>query len=134
VLAPGNISHTYVVGTLDMSQSVSTGPVATDATRAAGPNASHASSMSPTTNPAFTGLLVATAAAAASGTQLFTCQGTNFVPGCRIWIDNIERSTTFGSATSLTTTVNKKAEAGVWNVDVKLGGVAVPSTRTFTWT
>ena len=136
VLAPGNITHTYVVGTLDMSRTVSCGPAQTAATIVAGPNATHASSMTPVfaNNPALASITPTTAAKASTGTQLITCTGTNFTPCCRIWVDYQERSTTFVSATSLTTTVNKNPNAGVWNVDVKLGGVAVPSTRTFTWT
>ena len=134
VLAPGNINYTYVVGTLDMSQSVSDGPVATQATRDAGPNATHASTMSPTTNPALASISPTTLASASSGTQVITCTGTNFVPGCRIWHDNVEQTTTFVSATSLTATVKKRPNPGAVLVDVKLGGVAVPSSRTFTWT
>ena len=97
------------------------------------PNAQHASSLSPVTNPTLASI-TPTTAAKGTGTQLITCTGTGFTQGCRIWVDNQERPTTFASATSLTTTVNKNPNAGVWNVDVKLGGVAVPSTRTFTWT
>ena len=62
------------------------------------------------------------------------CTGTGFVQGCRIWVDNREQTTTYVSATSLTATIAKKALAGTQSVDVKLGGVAVPSTRTITWT
>jgi hypothetical protein len=114
---------------------VGTGPVYTpDPLKVFNPNASHASSMSPATNPALASITPTTAVSAASGTQLITCTGTNFTPGCRIWVDNVERTTTYVSATSLTTTVPKKSSAGPWLVDVKLGGVAVPSTRTFTWT
>jgi len=135
VLAPGNIVHTYPGAiTLDMSRTASTGPVVnTQALRDAGPNATHASSMSPVTNPAFASLTVGSSVSG-TGTTLLTCTGTNFVPGCRIWVNNVEQSTTYVSATSLTATINKKREAGTWNVDVKLGGVAVPSTRTITWT
>jgi hypothetical protein len=134
VIAPGNITYTYIGGvTLDMSRTASCGPVQTATTIAAGPNATHASSMSPATNPALASI-TPTTAVKGTGTQLITCTGTAYTPGCRIWVDNQERSTTFVSATSLTTTVNKPPNAGVWNVDVKLGGVAVPSTRTFTWT
>jgi hypothetical protein len=97
------------------------------------PNAQHASSLSPVTNPTLASI-TPTTAVKGTGTQLITCTGTGFTQGCRIWVDNQERTTTFVSATSLTTTVNKNPNAGVWNVDVKLGGVAVPSTRTFTWT
>jgi hypothetical protein len=135
VLAPGNISHTYIVGTLDMSRTDSCGPVQTAASIAAGPNGTHASTMSPAyaSNPAFASLTVGSAVSGA-GTTLLTCTGTNFTPGCRIWVNNVEQTTTFASATSLTATINKKREAGTWPVDVKLGGVAVPATRTITWT
>jgi hypothetical protein len=97
------------------------------------PNQSHASSLSPATNPTFASLTVGSAVSGA-GTTLLTCTGTGFVQGCRIWVNNSEQTTTYVSATSLTATINKKREAGTWPVDVKLGGVAVPSTRTITWT
>ena len=97
------------------------------------PNQQHASSLSPATNPTLASLTPATAASG-TGTQGLTVPGTGFVPGCRIWVNNQERSTTFISATSLSTTFNKSTGPGTWPVDVKLGGVAVPSTRTFTWT
>jgi hypothetical protein len=138
VTNPGNISHTYVVGTMDTSKAYSTGltlptPSSANAGVPVNPNASHASSLSPTTNPAFASLTVGSAVSGA-GTTLLTCTGTAFVPGCRIWVNNVEQTTTFVSATSITATINKKREAGTWPVDVKLGGVAVPSTRTITWT
>lgn len=97
------------------------------------PNQTHASTLSPATNPAFASLTVGSAVSGA-GTTLLTCTGTAFVPGCRIWVNNVEQTTTYVSATSLTSTINKKREAGTWPVDVKLGGVPVPSTRTITWT
>src|SRR6187402_1394842 len=50
VTAPGSISYTYpVAGAIQTTQSVSCGPVQTAATLAAGPNASHPSTLSPTT-------------------------------------------------------------------------------------
>jgi len=97
------------------------------------PNRDHASSMSPTTNPTLTAALQAPTTSG-TGTATLTCTGTGFTPGCRIWVNNQERNTTFVSATSLTATVPKSPDAGAWAVDVKQGGVAVPSTRTFTWT
>ena len=112
---------------------VSTGPVLTAASIAAGPNASHASTLSPTTNPALASVAVGSSVSG-TGTTLLTCTGTNFVQGCKIWVNNVEKPTTWASATSLTSTIDKKREAGTWPVDVKLGGVAVPSTRTLTWT
>ena len=97
------------------------------------PNQQHASSMSPATNPTLASLTPATAAKG-TGTQGLTVTGTNFTPGCRIWVDNQERPTTFISATSMSTSFPKNPNAGVWTVDVKLGGTPVASTRTFTWT
>jgi len=97
------------------------------------PNAQHASSLSPTTNPALTAALQAPTTSGA-GTAVLTCTGTAFTPGCRIWVDGVEKTTTFVSATSLTATIAKKPTPGTWSVDVKLGGVAVPSTKTITWT
>jgi hypothetical protein len=98
------------------------------------PNQQHASSLSPATNPTLTSLTPSTATAAASGTQGLTVTGTGFVPGCRIWVNNVERPTTFISATSMSTTFPKSNAAAVWPVDVKLGGVPVLTTRNFTWT
>jgi hypothetical protein len=98
------------------------------------PNQQHASSMTPATAAALASITPTTAAKAASGTQLITCTGTNFTPTCRIWVNNQERTTTYVSATSLTATVPKSPDAGIWAVDVKQGGIAVPSTRNFTWT
>ena len=118
------------VGALQWVASV--GPVATQATRDAGPNATHASSMTPTTFPALSSL-TPTTAASGTGTQLITCTGTNFTPGCRIWVDNVERTTTFTSATSIATTVPKKNNAGPWAVKVGLGG-GFTAPQTFTWT
>jgi UDP-N-acetylglucosamine enolpyruvyl transferase len=112
---------------------VSTGPVLTAALIAAGPNATHASTLNPAVNPALASVAVGSSVSGA-GTTLLTCTGTNFVQGCRIWVNNVEKTTTFASATSLTATIDKKREAGTWPVDVKLGGVPVPSTRTITWT
>jgi hypothetical protein len=99
------------------------------------PNQQHASSLTPAigSNPTLASLTPATAASG-SGTQGLTVTGTNFTPGCRIWVNNQERPTTFVSATSLSTTFPKSGSAGTWTVDVKLGGVAVPSSKTFTWT
>ena len=99
------------------------------------PNSQHASSLSPAygSNPTLTSVTPITAASGA-GTQLFTVTGTNFTPGCRIWLNNQERTTTFVSATSLTATVNKSTSPGTWTVNVRLGGVPVPSQQTFTWT
>ncbi len=97
------------------------------------PNQLHASSMNPATNPALASITPTTTVSGA-GTQLLTCTGTNFVAGCRIVVNGVQRDTTFVSATSLTATVPKRPNAGTWPVQVFLGGVAVPATQTWTFT
>jgi hypothetical protein len=116
------------------TQMFSCGPASTAAVKAAGPNSSHASTLSPQTNPALVSISPTTLASASSGTQVITCTGTGFVPGCRIWHDNVEQTTTFGSATTLTATVKKKPNPGAVLVSVKLGGTIMGATPTFTWT
>jgi hypothetical protein len=74
---------------------VSCGPVLTAASILAGPNASHASSLSPVTNPAFASLTVGSAVSGA-GTTLLTCTGTNFTQGCKIWVNNVEQTVADG--------------------------------------
>jgi hypothetical protein len=135
VAAPGNITHTYPGAvTFDTLKTFSCGPNATAATLAAGPNATHASSMSPVTNPALASISPTTLASATTGTQLITCTGTGFTNQCRVWHDNTEQTTTFVSATSITALVKKKPHAGAVPVVVKLGGVQMGVTATFTWT
>jgi hypothetical protein len=102
--------------------------------RTTSPNQDHASTMSPAVNPALVSIAPTTLAAAPTGTQLITCTGTGFVPGCRIWHDNVEQTTTFVSATSITATVKKRPSAGVAPVVVKLGGVPMGVVANFTWT
>jgi hypothetical protein len=76
-----------------------------------------------------------TLASASSGTQLITATGTAFVPGCRIWHNGVEQTTTYVSATSLTATVKKLSyPQAVTPVVVKLGGVQVGATTNFAWT
>jgi hypothetical protein len=121
------------VGQLKWVSSV--GPNATQATRDAGPNQGHASSMTPATFPALASMTPTPSAVSGAGTQLLTLTGTNFTPACRIWADNIERTTTFGSATTLTATVPKKATAGgtPWVIKVGLGG-SFTAPLSLAWT
>jgi hypothetical protein len=98
------------------------------------PNATHASSMSPITNPALVSIAPATLAAALTGTQVITATGTNFKPGCRIWHDGFEQDTTYTNATTISATVKKRTSAGVAPVVVKLGGVQMGVVANFTWT
>jgi len=124
VVAPGSRVEAPTVSFSDLGNYTTT------------PNAQHASSMSPVTNPTLTTLTPSTAVSAATGTQGLTLTGTGFTQGCRIWVNNQERPTTFVSATSLSTTFPKSGSSAgaVWRVEVKLGGVAVPGTQNFTWT
>jgi hypothetical protein len=133
VLAPGNISYTYVVGTLDMSRTASVGPAATAASIAAGPNASHASTLSGSAVP------TTSAASGASnvsgvGTTLLTVTGTNFNRSSVVYINGIAQTTNYASATSLTVTnAPKRATAGTLPVTVVNGVGGTPSNAT-NWT
>jgi hypothetical protein len=134
VLAPGNISHTYPVGTLDMSQSVSTGPVATQATRDAGPNASHASYLTAATTPTITGAPSPNNTASGSGTVTMTLTGTGYTRASVVYIDGVAQNTNYVSATSLTVTnAPKRATAGTRSVTVVNGVGGTPSAAS-TWT
>jgi hypothetical protein len=98
------------------------------------PNRDHASSLSPATAPTFASISPTTAVKGTSGTTTITATGTGFVPGCKIWANNVEQTTTFVSATSLTAAVKKSPDAGIWNVEVRLAGTPVGTAKTFTWT
>lgn len=135
VLAPGNISHTYVVGTLDMSQSVSTGPVATQNTRDAGPNASHASTLSGSLVPTITGAPAPNNVASGAGTVTITLTGTNYNRSSVVYIDGIAQNTNYVSATSLTVTnAPKRLTAGTRSVTVVNGSGTGPTSAAATWT
>ena len=131
VTNPGNISHTYVVGTMDTSKAYGVGPALTAASIAAGPNASHASSLSPATNPTLTSI-----ATAASGVGNTTCTatGTGFTRQSVLWVNGISYPTTYVSATSLTCSAPKKATAGTLPVKVVTGGVVETATVNWTFT
>ncbi len=135
VLAPGNISHTYVVGTLDTSQSVSTGPVTnTQALRDAGPNANHASSLSGATVPTITGAPAPNNVASGAGTVAITLTGTGYTRASVVYIDGVAQTTNYVSATSLTVAnAPKRATAGTRSVTVVNGVGGTPSAAS-TWT
>ncbi|RPH75994.1 hypothetical protein EHM76_00135 [bacterium] len=97
------------------------------------PNSSHASSLSPATNPALASISP-TSTASGAGTQLLTATGTNFTPQSVIWVNGVAQATTFVSKTSLTATVTKKATAGTWPVVVVTGGVVTTAPQTWTFT
>jgi hypothetical protein len=133
VLAPGNINHTYVVGTLDMSRSASVGPAATQATRDAGPNSSHASSdvATPASAPTITGLLpVAPVSNAAGGTTPLTVNGTNFKNGAVVNIGGVPYPTQYNSATQLKVmTAPIRTAAGNTAITVRVGATTTAATN-----
>jgi hypothetical protein len=113
---------------------VGTGPAATQATREAGPNASHASSLSPATNPALSSITPGSSTSGV-GTTTLGATGTNFTRQSVIWVNGVPQTTTFNSATSLTApTVTKKTSAGPWPVTVVTGGVVTTAAQTWTFT
>jgi len=134
VLAPGNITHTYPGGgTLDMSRSASSGLAMTAASRAAGPNATHASSLSPTTNPTIASISPNNIASGV-GTQAITVTGANFTPQSVIYVNGVAVTTTFVSATSLTGTATKKTSAGTLPYFVRTGGIVETAPLNWTFT
>jgi hypothetical protein len=139
VLAPGNRSYSYVGGsTLDMSMSASVGP-ALAANTMPTPNASHASSLSPATNPALASIAPTTAVSGASGTDTITFTGTNFTKQSVVWVQHgtltpVKVATTFVSATSLTAPVPKRTAAGATTVWVVTGGAVETVTKPITYT
>ena len=112
---------------------VGSGPALVKATTDAGapvsPNANHASSLSPATNPALTSI-----ASIASGGGTGTCSatGTNFTRQSVLVVNGVSYPTTFVSSTNITATTAKRPTAGTWPVYVVTGGVI--STATVNWT
>lgn len=125
VLAPGSRAECPTV-------SVGTGPVQTAATLAAGPNASHASTLSGTATPTLTS--VSAGGASGAGTTLLTCTGTNFNRASVVNIGGLPYQTNYVSATSVTVTnAPKKATAGNVPVTVTSNGITTaPQNWTFT--
>ena len=132
----GNINYTYPnSGVLDTNKMVGVGPALTAASILAGPNASHASSLSPATNPTLTSLGTPSSVSGASGTYSQTVTGTNFTRQSVINVNGVNQATTFNSATSLTApAVTKKTSAGTWPVVVITGGVVQTAPQTWTFT
>lgn len=113
---------------------VGSGPAQTAATIAAGPNASHASSLSPATNPTLTTIAPTTAASGASGTVALTAvTGVGFTRQSVVYANGVAIPTVFVSSTTLTATMPKKTSAGTWPVTVVTGGVVTTAAQTFTW-
>lgn len=113
---------------------VGCGPAQTAATIAAGPNATHASSLSPVTNPTLTSLGTPSTASGV-GTVSQTVTGTNFTRQSVIYVNGVAQTTNYTSATSLTApAVTKKAAAGTWPVTVVTGGAVTTTAQTWTFT
>jgi hypothetical protein len=96
------------------------------------PNAQHASSLSPVTNPT----LASVSAGGASGVGNATCTatGTGFTKQSVLNINGINYPTTFVSSTSLTASAPKKATAGTLPVFVVTGGAVQTATVNWTFT
>ena len=128
----GNINYTYPnSGVLDTNKFVGVGPAATAASIAAGPNASHASTLSPTTAPTLTSIATA---ASGVGTTTCTATGTGFNRQSVIYVSGIAYPTTFTSSTTISCTAPKKATAGTLPVNVVTGGVITTATVNWTFT
>jgi IPT/TIG domain len=98
------------------------------------PNAQHASSLSPATNPAITSLTPASTASG-TGTVALTVTGTNFTRQSVVYVNGVAQTTVYVSPTSLTVAAApKKATAGTLPVTVVTGGVVTTAPTNWTFT
>ena len=116
---------------------VGVGPAATQATRDAGPNNNHPSTLSGGAVPTVSGATGANNVAAQAPLQtLLTVTGTNFNRASVVNISGVPQQTNYVSATSLTVTNALKkqtAGAGTFPVTVTSNGVTTASVNwTFT--
>jgi len=109
---------------------VGVGPALTQAIKDAGPNASHASTLSGSAVPTLTGASGASNVSGA-GTTVLTATGTNYNRGSVINISGVPQNTSYVSATSLTTVALKKLTAGTLPVTVTSNGI---TTAPQNWT
>jgi hypothetical protein len=111
------------------------GPVMTQARRDAGPNASHASTLSGTAVPTLTTVAPSPIAAGPGATTL-TLTGTNFNRASEVYIAGVKQTVNYVSATSLTiTNAMKKQTAGAGNLAVTVvsnGVTTAPVNWAFT--
>ena len=103
------------------------------------PNQTHASSLSPATNPTLASIAPTTAVSGASGTDSIVGTGTNFTPQSVMWVQHgtlppVAVPTTVTSATSITGVVPKRTTAGASTIFVVTGGVVTTVTRALTYT
>jgi len=110
---------------------VGVGPALTAASIAAGPNASHASTLSPATNPTLTSVANATSG---GGTTTCTATGTNFTRQSVLNVNGINYTTTYTSATTISCTAPRKATPGTLPVYVITGGVVQTAPVNWTFT
>lgn len=112
---------------------VGCGPALTQGTSPQ-PNQTHASSLSPATNPTLSSIS-ATSTASGAGTVAQTATGVGFTKQSVIVVNGVPQTTTFTSSTSLTApAVTKRATAGTWPVTVVTGGVVTTAAQTWTFT
>jgi len=124
-------SNPSALGQLKM---VGVGPALSAAIIAAGPNASHASSMTPTTplQPTTTGATGANNVANSSTTTL-TVTGTNYNRTSVVYLNGVAQNTNYVSATSLTVgSAPKRSSAGNSPVYVVNGSGGI-ATATVNW-
>jgi len=136
VTNPGNISHTYVVGTMDTSKMYSTGLTLAAPTMAVplplSPNATHASSdsVAPTAAPTITGLLPVAPVSSAGKYTTLTVNGTNFRPGAVVNIAGVPYQTQYNSATQLKVfNAPMRATAGNTAITVRVGATTTAATN-----
>jgi hypothetical protein len=110
---------------------VGSGPAQTAATIVAGPNGSHASSLSPATNPTLTTIAPTTSVHATAAITM-TATGTGFTRQSRIYIGGVAQATTYVSATSLTCLATPPLTA-VGNVPVTVVSGGVVTTTAQQW-
>jgi hypothetical protein len=131
----GNISWVNAAtGYTHVTKVAAAGLVMTQAIRDAGPNASHASSLSPTTalTPTTTGATGVNNVGNGTATTL-TVTGTNYNRSSVVYIDGVAQPTNYVSATSLTVTnAIKRSSAGNMAVTVKNTNSGITS-GSFNW-
>jgi IPT/TIG domain len=98
------------------------------------PNAQHASSLSPATNPTLTSISPTSAVHGASGTDTITCTGTGFTKQSVVYANGVKQPTTYVSPTSITAAVTKATAAGTSSITVVTGGVVTTAAQTLTYT
>jgi hypothetical protein len=98
------------------------------------PNAQHASSLSPATNPTLSTIAPTTAVSGTGTVALTAVTGVGFTKQSVVYANGVAQPTVFVSSTTLTATMTKKATSGTWPITVVTGGVVTTTAQTFTWT